>query len=100
MTTRPRIGGWTTINVGHGIGINGRPGRPIDVTVSRTVFRYRSNPMDNILGGGGARIEDGTEVRITRLHGAPPGTMGSYHIADPDTGELLGLVSGSALEAI
>lgn len=88
-------GGWMKINIRP----EKRYQRGVDATVSKKVFTYRASPMDRILGGvGPSNLADGQKVRLVKLHGAPkPGTMGQYHVADPDTGKLLGMVSGGSL---
>lgn len=43
-------------------------------------------------------LEDGTVVKVINLHGAPPAnTMGHCYIADPATGEFIGMVSTNSL---
>jgi hypothetical protein len=80
-----RAGGWTKLGEA-----------PRQRTVSKREFTFTGAALLD----RGVGIEPGSRVRLTRLHGCPPpGTMGQYHVADPETGELLGMVCAGSLEA-
>lgn len=47
---------------------------------------------------GRTNLQKGDIVRVVNLHGCPrANTMGHCHVADPDTGEFIGLVATASL---
>ena len=93
---KPKPGGWMKIKIGEGPGTAPGRGRVITATVSKNVFEFHPALIDR-----GLDIPEGARVRITKLHGAPaPGTMGHYHVADVDTGKLLGMVAYGSLRKV
>ena len=64
---------------------------------SRKVYRFEAAGVD-IYDRRDNTPENGTLVRLTQPYGCPRnGTMGHYFVADAETNEFIGLVSGASL---
>ena len=67
------------------------------VSVNR-VYTYRPNLMDRV--DARTVLQSGERVKVINLPGAPKAnTMGQCYVADPGTGEFIGMVSTSSLFA-
>jgi len=59
-------------------------------------YRFFRNGWDRF--DGRFPLDDGSIVKVINLHGAPPAnTMGHCYIADPVSGEFIGMVSTASL---
>lgn len=66
--------------------------------IANHVYVFHANMLDRI--DSRTSLRDGAEVRVVRLPGCPrPNVMGHCHIADPETGDFLGLVHTNSLHS-
>lgn len=72
---------------------------PTNKVVTNRVYIYHANMLDRV--DGRTSLKDGDKVRVVRMHGCPPpNTMGHAHVADPMTGEFIGLVHCNSLHTV
>ena len=64
----------------------------------RVGSKYRFHRAGWDIFDGKFPLDNGTIVKVINLHGAPKAnTMGHCYIADPETGEFIGMVSTNSL---
>ena len=66
---------------------------------ANAVYRYNPVPLDQI--DGRTSLNTGDLVQVVNLPGCPrANTMGHCHVADPNTGNFIGLVCANSLEPV